>query len=126
VERLRWSDEIILSLAESAPWLSAASLPRVAPAGAIVGSLTDDAATRLGLSTRVVVVAGSHDQAAGFVGAGGLPGVRSAIAFGSSDCVSVGSIERPAGLEDTGFASYPVDDSMWVTLAGTAAGGWAL
>jgi len=121
-----WSTEIIDELARVAPWLTLESLPAVVAGGTRLGGLTPAAADRLGLVPGVAVVAGAHDQAAAYLGGGGRPGDRSVISFGSSDCVTVGSASRPEGLEETGFASYPVDDALWVTLAGTAAGGWAL
>ncbi|WP_297111012.1 FGGY-family carbohydrate kinase [Tessaracoccus sp.] len=52
--------------------------------------------------------------------------MRSCISLGSSDCFTVGSAARPLGFDRTGFATYPIDDETWITLAGTAAGGWAL
>lgn len=126
IEQARWSDEIIDSLAEDAPWLRRTALPIPIPGGEVAGRLTSSAAARLGLREGLPVVAGAHDQAAAFLGAGGAVGESSVIAFGSSDCVTVGTSDRPPGLSDTGFATYRVDDCLWVTLAGTAAGGWAL
>jgi xylulokinase len=49
-------------------------LPELVEPGAIVGSLTAAAAAALGLSTRVVVVAGGMDQGAGAVGVGNVVG----------------------------------------------------
>lgn len=121
-----WSDEIIDALAAEAPWLRREKLPSVAPGGAAVGGIDRGTAGRLGVDPGTVVVAGAHDQAASYLGGGGVPGIRSTISFGSSDCVTVGTTERPALAQGTGFASYRVDDALWVTLAGTAAGGWAL
>lgn len=121
-----WSDEIIGALADDAPWLQKEKLPSVAPGGRAIGEIAAATATRLGLEPGTVLVGGAHDQAAAYLGGGGVPGIRSTISFGSSDCVTVGTISRPALADGTGFATYPVDDELWVTLAGTAAGGWAL
>ncbi|MFV0451460.1 MAG: FGGY-family carbohydrate kinase [Propioniciclava sp.] len=122
----QWSHEIIAALADTAPWVRADRLPTPAPAGEPVGTISPEVAERLGLPDGVLVVTGTHDQAAAWLGCGGDPGRRSCLSLGSSDCLTVGSSERPEGLHDTGLASYPVDERTWVTLAGTAAGGWAL
>lgn len=122
----RWSLELFEAFADTAPWIAEHRLPEPVAGGRAIGTVTNSAARRLGLRGDVLVVAGAHDQAAAFLGAGGTVGIRSVIAFGSSDCLTVGTDTRPSGLESTGFASYRVDDDRWITLAGTAAGGWAL
>ncbi|MCS3843300.1 L-fuculokinase [Microbacterium sp. AK031] len=126
VDSGEWSTEILRAAAVSAPWVRAESLPVPVTSGSVIGPVNESAAAALGIATGTPLVAGTHDQAAAFLGAGGEPGVRSVIALGSSDCLTVGSRGRPQGLGATGFASYRVDDELWVTLAGTAAGGWAL
>jgi sugar (pentulose or hexulose) kinase len=72
------------------------------------------------------LAAGAHDQAASFLGGGGRVGISSVVSFGSSDCLTVGTVGRPRGLAGTGLATYPIGDGTWLTLAGTAAGGWVL
>lgn len=126
VGRLAWSEAILSRLREFAPWLDEAKLPRVGPSGQAVGTLLPEAAERLGLPATTVVALGTHDQAAALLGCDGEPGLRCCLSFGSSDCLTVATAARPAGFEETGLASYPIDDSTWITLAGTAAGGWAL
>lgn len=126
VETGMWSDDLIAAVAEDAPWVRRSALPRPVPGGAIAGLLRADAALRLGLPEGLPVVAGAHDQAAAFIGAGGAIGGDAVISLGSSDCVTTGTSRRPQGADATGFASYRVDDGLWVTLAGTAAGGWVL
>lgn len=127
VNRLAWSDEIIDAVrADGVSWLSVDRLPRPVPAGSPVGVVSAAAAARTGLPSGIPIVAGLHDQAASFVGAGGRAGGVAVFALGSSDCLTVGTAGRPSGLEATGFASYPLSDDLWVTLAGTAAGGWAI
>ncbi|HWK76838.1 FGGY-family carbohydrate kinase [Microbacterium sp.] len=122
----RWSSELIEAFADTAPWIEQSRLPVPVAGGNVIGTVSSAAAARLGLPDGVLVVAGAHDQAAAFLGAGGAAGIRSVIAFGSSDCLTVATASRPAGLESTGFASYRIDEDRWITLAGTAAGGWAL
>ncbi|GAB3596444.1 FGGY-family carbohydrate kinase [Microbacterium tumbae] len=126
VDAGRWSEELLAAAASIAPWVRAERLSAVHAAGEVIGRITGAAADATGLAEGTPLVAGTHDQAAAFLGAGGAAGVRSVIAFGSSDCLTVGTAARPDGLEGTGFASYRVHDGLWVTLAGTAAGGWAL
>jgi len=127
VNRLSWSDEI-LAAAESTAGFAIAprQLPETVATGTIIGRVSVDAAQRLNLPTGTPIVAGLHDQAASFVGAGGRRGGPSVYALGSSDCLTAVTAERPGNLAGTGFASYPLAESGWVTLAGTAAGGWAL
>lgn len=126
VEGQQWSDELISAMSVRAPWLRPETLPEPVPGGDIAGYITADAAQRLGLAEGTPVVAAAHDQAAAYVGGGGIAETSSVISLGSSDCVTVGTASRPRGLEGTGFATYPICDELWVTLAGTAAGGWAL
>ena len=126
VGRLAWSEAVLHRLQEFAPWLDEARLPRIGPSGQAVGRLLPGVAERLGLPATTVVALGTHDQAAALLGCDGAPGLRSCLSFGSSDCLTVATASRPTGFERTGLASYPIDDSTWITLAGTAAGGWAL
>lgn len=126
VDRGEWSSEILEAAAVSAPWLRADRLPIPVTSGTVIGGVHESAAKALGVLSGTPLVAGTHDQAAAFLGAGGEPDVRSVITLGSSDCLMVATRERPRGLEATGFASYRLDDRTWITLAGTAAGGWAL
>lgn len=121
-----WSSDLIDAASSYAPWIRRDRLSDVRNAGEIIGRVKASAAGRLGVATGTPLVAGAHDQAAAFVGAGGRAGQQSVISFGSSDCFTVGSRTRPHGLDGTGFATYRVGTDLWVTLAGTAAGGWAL
>lgn len=116
-----WSVAIL-----EAAGVSADELPEVAYPGTQIGSVSLEAASATGLQQGLPIVVGSHDQASSFWGGGGHPGQTSVYAFGSSDCLTVGSHRRPERLIGTGLATYPVSESGWLTLAGTAAGGWAL
>lgn len=101
-------------------------LPDVVSPGTVIGEISRQFAESTGLRAGTAVIVGSHDQAASFWGGGGSNGKSSVFAFGSSDCLTVGSAERPVDLIGTGFATYRGADDSWLTLAGTAAGGWAL
>lgn len=116
----RWSSEVL-----DAVGIAEASLAEVVEPGTVVGALDAAAGTATGLPAGLPVVVGSHDQASSYWGGGGRPGVAAVFAFGSSDCLTVGTPQRPPRLAGTGLATYPVRDG-WLTLAGTAAGGWAL
>ncbi|MFI7587416.1 L-fuculokinase [Spongisporangium articulatum] len=100
--------------------------PDVVPAGTTIGAVGTEASGATGLRPGTPIVAGSHDQACSYWGAGGRVGATSVFAFGSSDCLTVGSPTRPEGLIGTGLATYAAAQNLWITLAGTAAGGWAL
>jgi xylulokinase len=116
VERGRWSEALFA--AAGVP----GRFPEVVPPGTVIGAVAEPQA---GLAAGTPIVVGSHDQAASFWGAGGRAGEVAVFSTGSSDCLTVGSPDRPA-LAGTGFASYPAGEPGWLTLAGTAAGGWAL
>jgi len=117
----QWSSALLAALG-----IPLATLPEVVPPGTVIGKVSAEAAAGTGLRAGVPLVVGSHDQASSFWGAGGRVGSVSVLSLGSSECLTVGSVGRPAGLEGTGLASYPVTGDDWLTLAGTAAGGWML
>lgn len=126
VNTRQWSAEI-LDAARSVAGSSVdeSMLPRPVAPATVIGAVSADAAARTGLSEGTPILAGMHDQAASFIGAGGRKSTAAVFALGSSDCLTIASSVRPA-VDGTGFASYPITESLWLTLAGTAAGGWAL
>ncbi|HEU4908530.1 MAG TPA: FGGY family carbohydrate kinase [Propionibacteriaceae bacterium] len=121
-----WSAEILAAAAVDAPWLAEVPFSECLVPATTVGTVSAEAAERLGLPPGTALVAGAHDQAASFIGAGGVAGSVSTFALGSSDCLTVETPHRPAGIVGTGFATYPWRPARWLTLAGTAAGGWTL
>jgi xylulokinase len=121
-----WSAEIIAAARVDAPWLSEVPFSECVPSGTPIGTVSAGAAERLGVRGVTALVAGAHDQAASFIGAGGMAGSVSTFALGSSDCLTVETTQRPGGIARTGFATYPWRPARWLTLAGTAAGGWVL
>jgi xylulokinase len=126
VDAAAWSAEMMAAASVDAPWLPEVPFSEVVPCGTPIGTVSDEAAERLGVPVRTALVAGAHDQAASFLGAGGRAGSVSTFALGSSDCLTVEMTQRPAGIAGTGFATYPWRPERWLTLAGTAAGGWTL
>jgi xylulokinase len=76
--------------------ISSGRLGELVTPGSVVGSLLPDAAESLGLSTRVMVIAGGMDQGAGAVGVGNFaPGVMSESTGGALAVQA--SIDRPDG-----------------------------
>lgn len=126
VNSAAWSTEILAAAAVDAPWLAEVPFSECLVPGTTIGTVSAEATERLGLPRGTALVAGAHDQAASFIGAGGGAGSVSTFALGSSDCLTVETPHRPAGIVGTGFATYPWRPARWLTLAGTAAGGWTL
>lgn len=127
VEAGAWSPEILDAISRTSPvTVTARQLPNVVEAGTVIGRVNEAGAARFSLPPDLPIVAGAHDQAASWVGVGGEPETVSSFALGSSDCLTFGHRGRPDRLIGTGLATYPLRAGQWVTLAGTAAGGWAL
>jgi xylulokinase len=126
VDAAAWSAEMIAAATVDAPWLAEVPFSECVPSGTTIGIVSSEAAELLGVRSGTALVAGAHDQAASFIGAGGRVGSVSTFALGSSDCLTVETTQRPAGIAGTGFATYPWRPARWLTLAGTAAGGWTL
>ncbi len=126
VEAAAWSAEMVAAAAVDAPWLTQVPFSECVASGTRIGTVSAEAGERLGVPDGTALVAGAHDQAASFIGAGGRAGSVSTFALGSSDCLTVETTQRPAGIAGTGFATYAWRPARWLTLAGTAAGGWAL
>src|SRR4029453_17942356 len=121
-----WSTEMVAAAGVDAPWLTEVPFSGGVPSGTPIGAVSGRAAERLGVPSGTALVAGAHDQAASFIGAGGGAGSVSTFALGSSDCLTVETPHRPCGIVGHGFATYPWRPAHWLTLAGTAAGGWTL
>jgi xylulokinase len=126
IEAATWSAEMIATAAVDAPWMRDVPFSDCVPSGTPIGTVSTEAAERLRVPRATALVAGAHDQAASFIGAGGTAGSVSTFALGSSDCLTVETTQRPAGIAGTGFATYRWRSARWLTLAGTAAGGWTL
>jgi xylulokinase len=98
VETAAWSAEMTAAAAVDAPWLTEIPFSECVPAGTPIGTVSAEAAKRLGLQVGTALVAGAHDQAASFIGAGGWAGSVSTFALGSSDCLTVETTQRPAAV----------------------------
>jgi len=82
VDRCDWSDEL-LELAG----LDRAKLPGAVPSGTVIGQVSAQAASELGLPPRVVIVTGGHDQCVNAVGCGVLQEGRAMYGMGTYLCV---------------------------------------
>lgn len=127
VDSLVWSQVILDEASEVAGYrLHESMLPRAVEPGTVIGHVSDEGAALSGLDVGTAIVAGMHDQAAAYFGGGGSPEKVSTFSLGSSDCLTVSTRGRPDLPGEHGFASYPTAKGIWITLAGTAAGGWSL
>jgi xylulokinase len=115
IQRHSWSDEIL-----SAIGIDKALLPVPVPAGTIVGKLTAETASQLGLPAGMPVVLGGHDQPCGALGAGVIGRGRVADSIGTYECL-VAAADAPALSEKALNASLNsychVIPDRFVTLA---------
>lgn len=82
IQRGQWSAKV-LDLSGIDPDL----LPKTAPPGEMVGTISDKIAEDLGLPTGVLVATGGHDQPAGALGAGILESGEALYATGTVECI---------------------------------------
>lgn len=81
-----WSDEIL-----GAAELDKMRFPEPVPAGTIAGKLSSAAASQLGISARIPVVLGGHDQPCGALGTGVMDGGRVSDSIGTYECLLAAS-----------------------------------
>jgi xylulokinase len=115
VRRRDWSDEILQMAG-----LDRDRLPRVAPAGEVIGEIPPAIASDLGLPRGVRVVTGGHDQPVCALGAGVLdPGVGTDTT-GTVECMTI-AMEEPILTEamlKQNLSVYPhVVPNRYITLA---------
>lgn len=99
LEGRRWSSGILGRLD-----LDPALFSPVAPCGAVVGTLRAQLASELGLSPRLLVVAGGHDQVCAALGAGAIGEGLGVVSTGTAEVMST-AFARPR-LSDAMFDSY--------------------
>jgi xylulokinase len=83
VDRQDWSDEV-LTLAG----LDRAKLPKLAPSGTVIGTVSGQVAGELGLPPDVAIVTGAHDQCANAVGCGVIDPGRAVYGMGTFLCIT--------------------------------------
>lgn len=99
-------------------------LAELVPSGEVIGRLTRDAATELGLGEDVVLVSGAHDQYAVSLGAGVVE--SGDILIGSGTCWVVTASGDEADF-DSGLAqSISAVPGLWGTLRSLSTGGVCL
>jgi xylulokinase len=89
LDRAAWSEEL-LGLAGIDP----GKLPRLAPTGVSVGTVSAKIAKELGLAPKVTIVTGAHDQCANAVGSGAIEAGRAFYGMGSYHCIAPVVTER--------------------------------
>ncbi len=120
VDHRHWSDEIL-----AAAGISEELLPSVVDATEQVGQMSSRTADALGLRSRPVLVAGAHDQACAYWGAGCADPGEVVVSLGSSEAVTTASAVRVEATHKSGIATYPAG-ATWLMLAGVPVGGLAL
>ncbi|MHC1696191.1 MAG: L-fuculokinase [Eubacteriales bacterium] len=124
VREKRWSRELL-----SIAGIDEDKLPAALPSGSVVGEILPAVASRLGLSSPVLVATGGHDQVCAAVGAGVLsPGVA-VDGIGTVECITP-VFDKPMlnkDFLDSHFACVPfaIADS-YVTYAFSFTGGAVL
>jgi xylulokinase len=120
IRRNRWEQEVLQELE-----LDPAKLPDPLAGDEIVGHLTTEAASQLGLSKGTPVAAGTIDSAAGYLACGCLEAGQSAMTLGSSSCWGIYTeVDRwPKGMNVT---KAPWNPDGYLINASLAAGGIVL
>jgi xylulokinase len=100
IDRRAWSREI-LEVARLDP----AKLPDIAPSGTVIGTVSGDMASELGLPANVAIVAGAHDQCASALGCGVIQEGRAVYSMGTFVCVTpvFGQRREPAVMMERGI-----------------------
>lgn len=115
VRQRDWCDEIL-----EVAGIGRELLPRVAPAGEIIGEIPSSIASELGLPAGVKVVTGGHDQPVCALGAGVLDPGLAADTTGTVECMTI-PMEKPVLTEamlKQNLSVYPhVVPDRYVTLA---------
>ncbi|MGQ9463671.1 MAG: FGGY-family carbohydrate kinase [Candidatus Fervidibacter sp.] len=121
VVQKRWAHDVL-----EAAGLSEEMLPRPLPAGEPIGTVDSKVAEETGLSQKVVIATGGHDQPCGCLGSGVVKGGVAMDAIGTVDCITV-AMSQPV-LNETmlrnNFCCYPhVAEDLYVTVTWSWTGG---
>lgn len=100
IGRQDWSDRLLA-------WsgLDRTLLGATVPAGAIVGEVSPQMASRLGLPTGVKIVAGGHDQCCNGLGCGAIEAGQAVCGIGTYECIMpvFGAVQLPLSMLAEGF-----------------------
>ena len=104
VQKQDWSDELL-----EASGITRDELPEVLPTGGIAGKLLPEVAAKMGLSTDVTVVIGSHDQIVNALGAGVSKIGEAVDVAGTCECIEplYASIPESLDFQKLNFACVP-------------------
>ena len=97
------------------------NLPKICRSGEVIGNLTENAAAELGLTTKVVLSAGAHDQYAVALGAGACK--AGDILIGSGTCWVLTCIGDEADFESGLSQSVAAVPGKWGSLWSLSSGG---
>lgn len=115
----KWSDDI---LAEAK--IDKRLLPPVIPSGTKLGTISRNAASRLGFKIPVDVVAGGHDQACAALGAGILSPDTALYSSGTTEALVAVASEFNVALPERNITIYPhVAPGKLIAVAGSQNGG---
>jgi len=115
VRKGRWAEEIL-----EAADLRLDSLPAPVAAGTVVGKLSANAASELGVPCGTSIVLGGHDQPCGALGLGVIQNGQAADSMGTYECVLVASdqpVLSDAALEGSLNSYCHVVPGKFVTIA---------
>ena len=99
-------------------------LPTLLSSGDVIGTLTKEGASLLGLSTDTLLIAGAHDQYAVALGAGAMK--DGDILIGSGTCWVVTAIGSSPDFESGLAQSVAATEGAWGSLASLSSGGVCL
>lgn len=94
LNRNDWSDELIA-------WsgIDREKLAPIVPGGTVIGTVSEAMSSRLGLSSDVMIVAGSQDQCCNALGCGGVSDGTAVYGMGSFDCITP-IYKKPEDLQE--------------------------
>jgi len=104
-----WSEDLC-----SAVGIAETSLPGIAPAGTVVGGLSEDAASRTGLAPGTPLVLGGGDQQCAVLGAGSFEPGRLALSLGTAAALAGPAVRVPAPPPEGLLAGHHVVPGQWV------------
>ncbi|MEN8169160.1 MAG: FGGY-family carbohydrate kinase [Pseudomonadota bacterium] len=104
--------------------LSTGLLPKVVPAGQVIGPIRPELAERWGLSGETVIVSGTTDSTAAFIASGASQPGEAVTALGSTLVLKV-IAEQPVFAPEYGVYSHPFGD-RWLVGGASNSGGAVL